>query len=524
MSLLIVNQARVWNPSLGEGEPAEPRAVWIQGSRIVDVTSVDAAPRESARSDVRVISFPGGFVIPAFVDAHFHLLSLAYKGLRCDLAPAHSAAEVVALLEPYAGAHAGDRAVVGVDFDESEWRDRALPTRAMLDAITSTQPLYARRVCCHVGVANTALLSMLESPARFVDRESGRIVEDAVFEANRRTRPPDAAQVASIDGAIAHLHALGITAIHDIVDPETLGVYVEGLCASRRALQIDAYVHVSAREFPRAREAMAPLSDRGVRARGIKIFSDGSLGGRTAALNQRYTDGEGNGELLVSPSSLQSELEACAHAGIACAVHAIGDRALRTVLDAMSEARAKSRTAMFRIEHAEVIGEAEMARCRDLRIPLVMQPNFVRNWGGEDGMYAARLGRDRWEHHNPFSSLSRAGVPFVFSSDGMPAGPLFGLRGATHHAHAEERLAPAEAFYRYTLAAREVFAGWGAPDEDRPSAKIEAGGRADLVVVSAHPLLADPDRIRVEATIADGVEVYRAEPIKAPTFHSKRRR
>src|SRR5687768_8437425 len=101
MALLIVNHAHVWNPSRREGEPAAPRAVWMQDGRIVDVTPVDAAPADAARSDVRVVSFPGGFVLPAFVDAHFHLLSLAHKSLRCDLSTTRSAADVAAYLDGY---------------------------------------------------------------------------------------------------------------------------------------------------------------------------------------------------------------------------------------------------------------------------------------------------------------------------------------------------------------------------------------------------------------------------------------
>ena len=494
----------------------------MQGDRIVDVTPVEAAPKDGERSDVRVVSFPGAFVIPAFVDAHFHLLSLAHKSLRCDLAPAQSAAEVVARLEAYVRTQAGEGAVVGVDFDESDWTDRALPTREQLDAISPRRPLYARRVCCHVGVANSALLLRLKSPDRFIDRESGRIVEDAVFEANRLTRPPAPAQIHAIDGAIAHLHALGITAVHDIVDPGTLEVYVAGLTASSRPLRIDAFLHVAAEGFETARNQLIPLRRRGVRAVGIKIFADGSLGGRTAALNERYADGDGDGELLVDEEALREELEACAVRNIACAVHAIGDRALRTVLDAMAAVRARYPAhARFRIEHAEVIGAEEMKRCEALRIPLVMQPNFVRNWGGEDGMYAERLGRARWERHNPFASLSRANLPVVFSSDGMPAGPLFGLRGATNHPNPRERIAAAEAFYRYTRAAADVFGPWEEDESERPvDGRIMAGGRSDLVVLSGNPLLADPDRLRVEATIAGGREVYRAP---APT-HSKRSR
>jgi predicted amidohydrolase YtcJ len=524
MSLLIVNHAAVWNPSRTDGDPATPRAIWMQGDRIVDITPVEAAPKDGARSDVRVLSFPGAFVMPAFVDAHFHLLSLAHRTLRCDLAPARNAADVVARLEAYAREHGGEGALVGVDFDESDWTDRSLPTREQLDAISPQRPIYARRVCCHVGIANSALLMRLESRGRFVDRESGRIVEDAVFEANRVTRPPAPAQIHAIDGAIAHLHALGITAIHDIVDPETLDVYVEGLTASSRPLRIDVFLHLAAEAFEVARNQLVPLRRRGVRAMGIKIFSDGSLGGRTAALNERYADGDGDGELLVDRDALRDELEACAVRNIACAVHAIGDRALRMVLDAMAVVRARYPAhARFRIEHAEVIGAEEMKRCEALRVPLVMQPNFVRNWGGEGGMYAERLGRARWEGHNPFASLSRADLPVVFSSDGMPAGPLFGLRGATHHANPRERIAPAEAFYRYTRAAADVFGPWEEDDsgEQRPvNGRITAGGRSDLVVLSGNPLLADPDRLRVEATIAEGQEVYRAP---APT-HSKRSR
>lgn len=523
MPLLIVNHAQVWNPSRGEGDPAAPRAVWIQDDRIVDITPVEAAPQPGAQSDVRVISFPGAFVMPAFVDAHFHLLSLAHKSLRCDLSPARSAGDVVALIETYARERV-DAVIVGVDFDESDWTASILPTRAQLDAISKTRPLYARRVCCHVGVANTALLEKLTSPDRFVDRSTGRIVEDAVFEANRLTRPPASAQIEAIDGAIGHLHSLGVTFIHDIVDPATLDVYVDGLTRSTRPLRIDAFLHAPAEAFERLRDRLIPLGKRGVRAMGIKVFADGSLGGRTAALHAPYADGDGTGELLVEADALRDELNACAVRSIACAVHAIGDRALRTVLDAMGAVTARYPAhARFRIEHAEVIGDAEMKRCQALRIPLVMQPNFVRNWGGEGGMYASRLGRDRWEGHNPFATLSRANVPVVFSSDGMPAGPLFGLRGATHHPNPGERIAASEAFYRYTRAAADVFAAWNDEEtegERRVEGRIAPGARADLVVLSGNPVLADPDRLAVVATIAEGREVYRAPS----SIHSKQRR
>jgi predicted amidohydrolase YtcJ len=522
METLVIAGARVWTDDGLGAIRFEPRTLWIRDGRIVEVLPASAAPSPGARADVRVFDARGKFAIPAFVDAHFHLLSLAHKGLRCDLSRATGAADVTACLAAHASHGDGSDvdAVVGVDFDESGWTDAALPTRAGLNGVAATRPVYARRVCCHVGVANDALLQALAprlaTPGRFIDLETGRITEDAVFEANRLTRPADEAVAAAMDGAIAHLHALGVTAIHDIVDPDTIGVYGAGLRASRRPLGIDAYLHTAAGAYDAARErfdAMDPLRGSRVRAVGIKIFSDGSLGARTAALHAPYADADTTGELLVERDALAGELAECAKRGLACAVHAIGDRALATVLDAMGDARASSGVpGRFRVEHAEVIGEGELERIARLGVPLVMQPNFVRNWGGEGGLYERRLGRARWERNNPFATLVQAGAAVVFSSDGMPPGPLFGLKGATHHPVVRERIGAVDALRRYS--ATSVFGSL-------PVAPIAAGAPADLVLLSGNPLFADFDGVRVEATFAEGRDVYRA-PQPETRRHAKR--
>lgn len=509
MSTLVISGARVWTDDGAGSIRFDPRTVWIREGRIVEVLPGASAPMAGARPDVRVFDAAGKFVCPAFVDAHFHLIALANKGLRVDLSAATGARDVVARM-----AAASEASLIGVDFDESEWRDATLPTRSDLNAIDATRPVYARRVCCHVGIANDALLQLLvpRVPARFVDRESGRITEEAVFEANRLTRPADAAVAAAMDGAIARLHALGITAIHDIVDPDTIEVYGAGLRATQRPLRIDAYLHLSAREFDAARERFDAIDPARVRAVGIKIFSDGSMGAHTAALHEPYADAKTRGDLLVQAHELASEVAACAEQGIACAIHAIGDRALSTVLDAIETTRATR--ARVRIEHAEVIGERELEKIVRLGVPLVMQPNFVRNWGGEGGLYERRLGRARWAGNNPFATLMRAGARVAFSSDGMPAGPLFGLKGATHHAVERERIGAVDAFRRYTTSAAAMWAS-----NERPRA-IEAGHAADLVVLSGNPLIADTDRLRIDATFAQGQEVFRA-PSSDPRRHSK---
>ena len=506
--MLVITGARVWrDPGL-----FEERSIWIRDGRVVELTPSSAGPT-GGRDGLRVVSWPGRFILPGFVDAHTHLMAIAHKELRCDLSGALAAADVVDRLSAWASAHPGEP-VVGVDFDDADWEDDALPTRVVLNAVSATQPVYARRVCGHAGVANDALLSRLSGDARFLNAETGRIVEDAVFEANRLTRPPAEGVMAAVGDANGRLHALGITAIHDIVDPDSIDVYAKGLCASRRALGISAFLHVGARDYDAAAARLEERSDGRARPLGIKIFSDGSLGARTAALHQRYHDADTTGELLVTRESLRHEFAACAGKGIGCAVHAIGDRALSTVLDAVDDTGGEP--ARFRIEHAEVIGEHDLERCARLRVPLVMQPNFVRNWGGGGGMYAARLGPARWARQNPYATLLRAGVPFVFSSDAMPPGPLYGIKGATHHPVESERIGAAQAIRRYTGA----VSPWPGP----AGGVLAPGAPADLVVLSGNPILADLDTVRVESTFVGGLEAYRGITGPGPMNHSKRRR
>jgi hypothetical protein len=183
------------------------------------------------------------------------------------LSATQSAAEVVARIEAYSRER-HDATVVGVDFDESDWRDGTLPTRAQLDAISKDRPLYARRVCCHVGVANTALLEKLRSPDRFIDRESGRIVEDAVFEANAspNRRPPRRSKQLTVRSR---------TCIRWASPPSTtLSIHRRSMCTSRASrLQRVRFgsTRTSTRpskRFETLRDQLIPLGKRGVRAMG----------------------------------------------------------------------------------------------------------------------------------------------------------------------------------------------------------------------------------------------------------------
>jgi predicted amidohydrolase YtcJ len=475
---------------------------WARGSLLVDgekiVEFIPAGDREPAVADA--IDMGGGYVIPGFVDSHFHLLALGLKSMRCDLSRAASALDAVRLLSEWVADHPGDSPVVGVDWDESTWENPEPLTRRMLDSINDERALFARRICGHVGVVNTAFLGLLAGNGDFIDRDSGRVTEAAAFEATRLGMPPREDMEASVDGAFRALHRLGVTGIHDIVSAHTLDVYLAGVAAARVPLRIEALFDAPTSEWEAIERACASLDPGRFHALGIKRFADGSIGGRTAALHSSYADGQTLGDFLLDETELADDLKFCCERGITCAVHAIGDRALRAVLLAMLDATGEH--GLFRIEHAELIGHDELKLLTKAPVHLAVQPNFVRNWQHPGGLYEARLGKPRWRRCNPFRTLAAAGVEYMFGSDGMPPGPLYGILGATQHPVEEERIGPADAIERYTTAPDRLGRVRGG------AGRLESGRLADFVALSGDPFDGRLDKAAVTRTVVGGEVVF----------------
>lgn len=471
----------------------------VADGRLVEIIPRGGEGAFAGRDGVTMVDLDGRYAVPGFVDAHFHLRALAAKRLRCDLSRATSGAEAAALLGTFARRHPGEGPVVGVEWDESGWDDPSPPTRAMLDDAAPRRPVLARRVCGHVGVVNTAFLEQLDDApqsravrlSRFIERNSGRVIEDALWAANAHAAPDRASLAGAFGGAVGELHALGVTAIGDIVTPDDIETYLEGISSAPAAarLRIDAYVVGTTRDLAAVCAKAAGLPVERFRAVGVKCFADGSLGGHTAALRERYADADTRGELLMDEDALAAAFADAEGAAVTCAVHAIGDRAVEAVLAAAERVRG----AAVRIEHAEVLDEALVDRAAARGVAMCVQPNFIRNWGGEGGLYARRLGPARWALANPLRLLESRAVPFLFGSDGMPPGPLFGLAGAVRHPVGGMSLSPASALARSTgTLARDTV--------------------ADLAVLSGNPLLSDPDRLRVEQTWVGGECVFEDRP------------
>lgn len=364
-------------------------------------------------------------------------------------------------------------------WDESDWADRTHVARADLDAISEDRPIVARRVCGHRAVVNSAALGLLASrwSGRGIDGASGHVIEEPALELDELF-PPDAREgAAALAAAARACFALGITTASDFLRPRALAIYA--------APERPPTPRITGWVLPECLTDRGEVigdpgeSDRFV-VRGMKLFCDGTIGGRTAAVFEDYADAPGvRGELLLAPAVLRTLVRRAHDAGRAVAMHTIGDRAIATALDVLDDLpRREVALRGHRLEHVELPRREDIARMARLAVRPCVQPNFLQ-WAGRGGAYETALGPARLRRMNPFRTLLEAGCRPFFGSDGMPASPVAGIRWAMEHPVAEERLSLDEAIRLYT----EEAATPGRPAEGR----IEPGAIADLVALDDRP-------------------------------------
>ncbi|MCF2207305.1 amidohydrolase [Halobacterium salinarum] len=481
--------------------PADPThsAVAIRDGRIVGLSNdYDAAFR--ADTGTREVDLGGRVVVPGFVDAHTHLAVLGKHGVHADLRGADSPAAATArLAERARETDAGW--VLGFGYDDSQW-SAALST-ADLDAVSEARPVAAIREDMHTATVNGVALAEHgdEMPAADVG-EDGRIVEDAVEAVYDATDPDLAGTRPLIEAAQREANERGVTAVHEMVrDSHAPRVYRELDAAGE--LSVRVRLNYWADHLDAVLETGLVTNHGGgmVTVGGIKTYTDGSLGGRTAKLSEPYADAPGEtGQWVVDPSALAALVERADDAGLQVIAHAIGDAAVDAVLDAYEDAGERR----HRIEHAELASDDAIERMADLGVVASVQPNFLK-WAGSGGLYADRLGTARREASNRFADMLDAGVDVAFGSDCMPLAPLVGV----HHAVT----APADAQRLSVTAALRAYTSGGARAGCREDEQgvIREGALADLTVLDASPWEhadAIADEVGVSMTVVDGAVVY----------------
>ena len=539
--LLLPIQARgqadyvLVNGRLYTVDPAQPvaEAMAVRGDRILMVGTT--AQLTTAYPDAPHIDLQGRTVVPGFIDAHAHLMGLGLSRLRADLTGTRSVEEILERLREFARQLPEGAWLLGRGWDQNDWPVKEFPTRQMLDEVFPERPVWLVRIDGHAAWANTAAIRKA-NPAllteQIPDPEGGHIVRDAegrptgvfIDEAMaliaRHIPPPSEAELEeALHRAVAEANRFGLTGVHDA------GVSLKTIQRYRRAvddgtLTLRLYVMVDGLE-----EAFdyfcehGPLLDYGGRltVRAVKLYIDGALGSRGAALLADYSDDPGDrGLLRHEPEVFTDMVMRAMKCGYQVNTHAIGDRGVRVVLDAYEKAlRTLGRTVgRHRVEHAQVVAPEDFARFATLDLIASMQPTHATS-----DMYWAedRLGPERVRGAYAWRSFLEHGVRLAFGSD-FPvesANPLLGFYAAITRQDAEgwpeggwypeQRLTRAEALRAFTLDA--AYAAF----QEHELGSLTPGKYADFVVLSHDIMTVPPEQIlqtRVLATFFGGRCVY----------------
>jgi predicted amidohydrolase YtcJ len=406
-------------------------AMAVRAGRILFVGS-DGEARKLAKGSTKLIDLRGATVVPGFIDAHAHLLGLGNTLRRVNLAGSASYDEVIARVKAWAKDVTPGEWVLGRGWDQTRWPGREFPTHEALSRAFPNNPVVLDRIDGHAILANAKAMELAGVTAASTDPVGGRIMRLAsgapsgVFVDNAegligRAIPAStrAATRKAILAAIAEANRWGLTGIHDAgANAETIGIYEELAKAGNYNLR--NYVMLSDPGQPDSpaargnqylgRGPQSALYDGRLWIRAIKLYADGALGSRGAALLAPYADEPANSGLLVStPEHIRGWAEAALRSGFQVNVHAIGDRGNRIALDAVEAALGVVPKAdhRFRIEHAQVISMADIPRFARLGVVPSMQATHQTS----DMRWAeTRVGPERIRGAYAWRSLLNTGV------------------------------------------------------------------------------------------------------------------
>jgi len=470
----------------------------------------------------KVIDLKGKTVLPGLIDAHVHLSGYGLALTQLDLRGTSSIEELKKAVKEKALSLSKGEWILGRGWDQELFKEKRYPTRWDLDEVSPENPVFLRRVCGHIAVVNSKALEIASITKETEDPPRGKIDRDESGEPTGILRewamdliyekipPPNLEQLKeALARAIKEAVKRGLTTIHFICSdrfPDELRALQLLKKEGRLLLRIYLVPPYDFLEKLEEIGIIAGFGDPMLKIGGIKILEDGSLGGRTAALEEPYADmPEKKGMLIYSPEELKEMVLKIHKAGFQAAIHAIGDRAINVTLDAIEYAiKHEPRDHRHRIEHASVVNPKIIERMRKLNVVAVCQPHFIFT----DFWAKDRLGPERTRWTYALKSL-RENVVVVGSSD-CPVEPIDPLRGiwaavTRPFLPENEKLTVEEAIEIYTKG------GAYASFEENEKGSIEEGKLADLVVLSEDPTKIDPDKIKdikADMVVVDGKIVY----------------
>ncbi len=512
------------------GVSAQPRveALRVQRGNIVFAGALEEA--RAGASGARVIDLGGAAAFPGLIDSHVHLSGVGIAVMVLDLVGAPSIAAMQASLAEYARAHP-DGSIVGRGWIETHWPEGRFPTRSDLDGVVSDRPVFLERIDGHAAVANSAALALAGIEAGTADPEGGRIerdasgaptgmlIDNAASIVQARFPAPTPTQRREALRQAAQIYAgRGWTGVANMsTSAEEAALFQEFAAAGALPLRADIYLTPEDSEEVYRR---GPYGEGLVHVRGVKLYMDGALGSRGAALLAPYSDAPGSGLLVTPIEEIAAHLRRAREGGAQVAAHAIGDRGNRMVLDAFAGAFADDPAALsaarWRVEHAQVVSPRDLPRFARMGVIASMQPSHAIS----DLYFApSRLGPDRLRGAYAWKSLLDSGATIAAGSDApVERGePLIEFYAAAHrhaldgHAGLDWRLE--EAVSREQALAMLTRGGAFATFSERARGTLEIGKRADISVFSVDLMQAPFDEIphaQAVLTVCDGAITHEA--------------
>jgi predicted amidohydrolase YtcJ len=514
---------------------SNPEAVAIDGDRVVSVGSL--AQVSDSLVGAEVIDLKGGSLIPGLNDSHCHLLNM---GMALQMVDCHteSLTEMLVRVRARAEESASGDFVLGRGWDQNLWREGRYPTCYDLDEAGHGQPVVLTRVCGHALVASSRALELAHIDRYTSDPDGGHIDRDEQGYPTGVIREramdliwsavPDADAAAyrrALDLAARHAASCGITSVqtNDAYGDfrPVASLYAEYLASAEAvALRVRLLSTLDAdtidRDAEAIREFQKTVDETWLNLGTLKAMSDGSLGARTAALVEPYSDDPGNnGIAYYSQAELDRVVAAGHNRGFQVAIHAIGDRAARMVTEAISKAQKGDTSLRHRLIHGQVLSRDIINTIKALGMTMDIQPKFITTdwaWAHE------RVGEGRLAYAYAWRTLVEAGIICAGGSDSPvePIAPLLGIYAAVTRQDmdgrpaggwmAEQRLRRSDALSLFTTNAAYVEFM-----EDQKGS-ITPGKLADLAVLDEDLMSVPPEEIKdltVKLTLCGGRESYR---------------
>ncbi len=539
----IISNARVYT--------VDAKHPWVEGVAVRDgkIMAVGSAKDLAAyrSADTQIIDAQGRLVLPGFTDSHIHFLEGSVTLLQVHLDDAKSIAEIQKLVKGFAAQHPDSPWILGRGWTYPTFGETALPDKKYLDEVVPDRPVYLTAFDGHTAWANSKALAMAGVNRNTPDPPNGSFVRDAAGEPTGAIKEdassvfekviPALSRQEKVEALLAGMHEAnrqGLTRVHcaanvgpNISDFENLDLY--SALRKKGKLSLRMYVayevdppQLTTENLQQIEKGREQYHDDWISAGVVKFFMDGVIESHTAAMLTPYSDDPKQiGALFWDPEKYTQAVTELDKRGIQIFTHAIGDKGVRTALDAYESAAKTNHThdARPRIEHIETISAQDIPRFGKLGVIASFQPLHAYPDDDTLKIWARNAGPERAQRAWAWHSIEKTGGVLAFGSDWpvVTLNPWYGMQNALTRQTREgepaggfvpqERISLEDAIKGYTLGA--AIAG----RREKTEGSIEPGKVADLIVLSQDLFKIEPSDVaktEVLLTMVGGKVVYQA--------------